>query len=290
LVDAEGGVRVTVKKDAATRAARAGLYLSRGRPGRVLNRDFTFYQGSATVPNSFTGNQILGQPTGGAAAGLIDGIGPPQPGTPCDEPTVLDVQTVFADDGPIFFVTYNNPLSDDIYVFFNTTGFSFGPTGTFSSGPDTIGLALFDFTPPPGVYALKIIRAADRSCFAVRGNVTSTAPPPCLLEANEWVLPGGGGLPNPVGPGPSSLLTEVSGSGFTTCTVSVSVNFVFGVGGFPPTLPTSALTIIDDNRLQFSVDVPSFAGGPAFYSVLVGCADNPGCGAAPEDLLELNDA
>ena len=154
--------------------ARAKLYLERGQNGVVLNREFAFYSGKATQPNSFIGNLILGTTTNGPGANLIDGIGPPiVEREPCEE---IIVESIICDlVGDILTVTFlYNDLPGDIYVLFNTsTGQQLAPvsvTPLLGGGVDVV----FDVTSPPadaGAWTFKTMRlATPKRCFYVKPN------------------------------------------------------------------------------------------------------------------------
>lgn len=158
---------------AANAAARAQLYRERGVNGVVLNREFAFFPGAATIPNSFTGNLVLGGATGGPGANLLDGIGPPILDVePCEDLVVESILCVLIGDTLNVTVTYN-VLPGDIYVLFNTTtGQQLLPVSVVPFGGGAV--ASFDLTSPPadgGSWSFKIMRVANpRVCFFVKAN------------------------------------------------------------------------------------------------------------------------
>jgi len=155
--------------------SRTRLYRERGQNGVVLSRGFSFYSGKPTIPNSYTGNLLLGASTGGPAAYLLEGVVPlveEQVCEPIDIELIACEISVNGGDELRVTVTYNL-LSDDIYILFNTvTGQRLSPTAV---NPDTDTVqAFFNVTSPPadpGPWSFKIMRSSNPGgCFFVQPN------------------------------------------------------------------------------------------------------------------------
>lgn len=255
-------------------AERATLYLGRAQQGTVFNREFNFYPGSATVPNSFTGNQALGATSGGPGAFIINGIGPALVGEACDEPVILVTNVVFGDDNVFIFIEMSNVSPTDTFIIFNANGDAFKASNVSPSGGNWVLTFPDSALLPSGSYALKVIREGDLDCFDIEYNVFNIAGAVCAIDAGAWTFSGGVPFPPVVFPNPRA--TQIVGSGFTTCMISVQVNLLVSVGPSPGTLPVIGLTVINDNLLTFTVDGTT-AGVPSTYEAVVICDDVPGC-------------
>jgi len=253
--------------------ARSKLYLERGQNGVVINREFAFYSGKATQPNSFTGNLILGTGTNGPGANLIDGIGPPiVERQPCEEILVESIVCDLVGDTLTVTVIYN-VLPGDIYVLFNTsTGQQLVPVSVtpIGGGVDVV----FDVTSPPadaGSWTFKTMRVANpKNCFFVKSNCVVVAGSVCLITL--LTLVGDGVPPNPAlfpgNPGTVSL----TGAGFLSGALTVTIPPVFG--GFTP-FTVDLVTIIDDNTMDIDFTSDPFEMGQ--WGVRVELTADPMC-------------
>ena len=253
-------------------AERARLYLSRAQQGTVFNREFNFYPGNATVPNSFTGNQALGASTNGPGAFIINGVGPVLVAEECEEPVIVLTNVVFGDDNVFIFIEMSNILPTDTFIIFNTSGNAFAALSVSPSGGNWVLTFPGSDLLPPGTYALKVIREGDLDCFAVEQNVFNISGGVCLIDAGPWTNPGGIPFFPIFFPGP--IPTEITGSGFTTCTIDVEVISMVAI---VPTLPVIGLTVINDNLLSFTVDGSASFPFGGIYQARVFCTDIPGC-------------
>lgn len=258
---------------ASNDAARAQLYANTAKTGIVFNRELTFYSGSPTTPVSFTGNQALGVSSGGPGAFLINGIGPlVEPVIPCDEPVILNLNLIFADEATIVFVEYTNPLPDDIYVLFSTTGVAYAPFGVGMVGDDITLTFPAGTDLPPGAYSLKILRASDpKNCFTVRRNIIISEAPTCDIEVTGWS--GAGIFPNPpLSPATDDVVVSVTGSGFLSGPLTVTIFPVFfGTAN----LNIDSVTVIDDNNLDVQFDTDPIETGN--YGIRVELTSDPTC-------------
>lgn len=262
-------------------ADRAGLYLGRARPGVVFGQEYSFYSGNPTIPNSFTGNLTLGATVSGPGAFLINGVGPVlMPPESCDEPVLIVQSVVDSPSSLVITIEISNLLPTDTLILFNNFGVALTPSNvqvipgavelTFP-GTDTL---------PAGTYALKAIRDGNPDCFDIQYGVFTNSGDVCLLDAGSW-----GFLMSPFPPvvSPGPVNTRITGSGFTSCTISVEVDLLFAVGPSPATLPVSSLVVVDDNNITFTVDGTAVFT-PSVYEAVVSCDDNPGC----EDTADNN--
>lgn len=267
-------------------ADRARLYLGRAQQGTVLGRSYNFYTGNPTVPTSFTGNLALGATTGGPADFLINGVGPVLvPPETCDEPIVILQNVNEGVTMVVVTIALSNLLPTDTFVLFNSFGNAFSPSD-IQSVPMGVELTFpgTDFL-PSGTYALKVIREGDPECFGIEYGVLTVAGVACTVDATTWTLPGGVPFPPSVFPAPTA--TQLVGSGFLSCTIDVTVERV--AGGGPPTLVVSALIVVDDNTLTFTVDgTPVLPFG--VYEARVSCTDIPGCEDLADNLIVFQPA
>jgi hypothetical protein len=266
---------VTTQNDAATASARAQLYQQTAKIGRVLNRTFAFYNG-APMGNSFTGNQALGVTSGGVGAALINGIGPPLvAAVPCDTPTIFSVVILFLDDNVRLTITYSNPQPDDIFVLFNSAGQSFKGSPPSMTGPNEVEILFPDVDRlPAGVYSLKILRASSpTTCFSVRNNIFLVEGTVCTLAVDGW---SGNGVspfpPPPLIPGETDNVVSVTGSGFLSGPLTVTI---FAILGGPDNLNIASVNVIDDNNLDVQFDADPVQTG--VYAVRVELTDDAAC-------------
>lgn len=261
--------------DAATRAARRHLYLSRAQNGTRLARTLAFYPGSPTIPNSYTGNLILGASSDGPAAHLIDGVGPPVADVvPCDRPLISDVEVDTEGANVTVVVMYANPDPDsDVYLLFSTTSsLSFTPLSVVEGpGLSQVTLTFPDFALfGAGFYSLRIARASDpRTCLDVRGGLINVEGPTCTLEL--LLLEGDGvqGFALPIADGTTDNTVQITGAGFLDGPLTVQI-----VGGdVPQTLNITNENIINDSTLELTFDaVGSEAPDPATGEYVVSVA------------------
>ena len=265
---------MTTQNDSDTAAARARLYLERAQIGQVFARTLAFYSGAPTEPTSFTGNLVLGTHSGGVGAALIDGIGPPiEEVVPCDEPDIFDISVVFGADNVFVTVTYENQLPDDVYILFNTTtGQSFGAV-SFMQTPPTVLITFPDNDDlPPGLYSLKILRADNADCFAVRkGIFIIAAPVVCTINIAGWS--GDGIFPNPfLNPGDTDLTVAVTGTGFLNGPLTVTI---FPVLFATNNLNIDSVIVADDNNLTVQFDADPVETGT--YAIRIELTADPSC-------------
>lgn len=264
---------MTTQNDPNTAAARSQIFLQSARIGRVFNRTFAFYAGNP-VASSFTGNLVLGGTSGGAAAALINGAGPPiVTPIPCDEPTISAVEVTFLPDNVQVVVTYDSPLPDDIYVLFNSGGESFGPLSAIQTGADEVTLLFADDEDlAAGLYSLKILRAADPvNCFSVRRGIFNIESFVCTIAVTGWSGPGISPNP-PLTSGTNDVVASVTGSGFLSGPLTVTI---FPFLGGPSNLNIDSVTVFDDNNLDVQFDTDAVETGS--YAVRVELTADPTC-------------
>ena len=153
---------------------RIAYYQSRKQVGPYLQRLYSFFPGQPTVPNNETANKAIYINNGrGPGDKILNGITPfvPEP-LPCDEVVLTNLSAVFVD--PTLTVTIEwNLLPGDIITLFNTSSGQVLVPSLVT--PILGGLSLeFDMTAPPvtaGLWSLKIARADNLDCFAVRNGI-----------------------------------------------------------------------------------------------------------------------
>lgn len=251
---------------------RAILYLNRAEDDLVFGRPLAFYPGEPTIPNSFTGNLALGANTNGPGAFLLDGIGPPiEIPLDCDEPIIIIDSVVIGDDNLFITVQFSNIEGDDIFVLFGSNGVAYSPSNVQATedgwqltfpDPDLI---------PPGVYNLKVIREGNLECFAISYGVYTQVAPACDIEVTDMV--GDGVFPNPpLSPGDTDATVTISGSGFLSGPLTVTITPFFGG---PNPLNVDSVAVGDDNTLTVQFDADPFQTGT--YGVRVELTSDPTC-------------
>ena len=277
---------MTGPSTASDNASRTQLYLGSAEQGIVFNRKMSFYSGSPTSPTSFTGNQILGVSSNGPGASIINGVGPVLTvPIPCNEVVVESVSFLVFLEPPttILQVSYNAQEDDILVMFIPGTGTRMA--FDFVTVTPGVGLsAKLQSDPPPGTYTLKIMRASDPvGCFYLQPNFYTVEGVVCTIDAGAWTLPGGVPFPPFIfGVGPP-VAVEITGSGFLSCTIGVSVDLA-GFPGPPPTQAVTSLVVVDDNTITFDVSRVGIGGG-ATYEATVFCTDLGGCADVADNTI-----
>ena len=270
---------------------RVAYYRGRVESGAYLNKPLSFYPGAPTVPQSFTGNLIAVGNGNGPGAKILNGIGPAQTEEiPCVDPVITSLMTFSFPAMPDTLgitVLYNVEPGDLLFVFNTSTGQVIYPA---TVSPVAGGFALtFDLTSPPadvGSWTFKVVRAGNPNCFAIRSGVYVVTGTVCSLTADAWTLSGGLPFPELGFLAGTSPVTWITGSGFTGCTLDVTVELFISFNPAPPTLPVIGLTVTNDNLIEFTVDGSGVATN-ATYQAVISCTDIPGCEVSPVNFLSF---
>jgi len=265
---------------------RIAYYQSRKQVGPYLQRLYSFFPGQPTVPNNETANKAIYINNGrGPGDKILNGITPfvPEP-LPCDEVVLTNLSAVFVD--PTLTVTIEwNLLPGDIITLFNTSSGQVLVPSLVT--PILGGLSLeFDMTAPPvtaGLWSLKIARADNLDCFAVRNGIFQFTGAVCAIDAGAWTFPGGVPFGGPVFGAGLPISVEITGSGFLSCPIGVSVDRD-GLGGAPATQTVSSLVVVNDNLITFDVSRDGIMNFGT-YLATVFCTDAPGCSDEADNIL-----
>jgi hypothetical protein len=255
---------------------RIAYYQSREQVGPYLDKLYSFFPGQPTLPNNETANKAIYINNGlGPGAKIINGIKPyVPPALPCDDVIITSLVGNFVDPA-LFLNILWNLLPGDIITLFNTsTGQVLTPVAV---SPIVGGLEVeFDMTLPPataGSWSLKIARAENLDCFAVRSNAFQLISAVCALSvtgigppASPVSPPGPPGFPGGVG-----FFIELTGTGFLTGALTIEV-----INNFFPfnTLVGYGILVINDANLTFLFDGSGVTG---LYGVRVSLTADPTC-------------
>jgi len=263
--------------------ARIAYYQERRQLGAYLGDPLFFYPGASTVPQNATANLIAIGDGNGPGAKILNGIGPVVPVAECDEVVITDLQVAFVDPTLTVNVVYN-VLPGDIITLFNTnSGQVLVPTLVT---PILGGLSLeFDMTAPPvtaGSWSFKIARAENLDCFAVRNGIFQFTGAVCAIDAGAWTYLGGVPFGPVLGAGPP-ISAQITGSGFLSCPIGVSVERD-GMGSAPLNQTVSSLVVVNDNLITFDVSRDGIVNFGT-YLAIVFCTDAPGCSDEADNTL-----
>jgi hypothetical protein len=257
---------------------RIAYYQSRVQVGPYLDKLYSFFPGQPTLPNNQTANKAVYVGDGsGPGAKILNGIHPfVPPVLPCDEVIITDLQIVFPDPALFISIVWNLLPGDIISLFNTSTGQVLAPV---SVSPIVGGLEVeFDMTSPPatgGSWSLKIARATNLDCFAVRNDIFQLTGAVCSLSITDLTSPTGFPVipPGPPGFPGGSFTVDLVGVGFLS---EGPVTVTIGPNLFPPndTIIPTLVTITDDNNMSLDF-TGNFNSG--VYGVTVALTADPTC-------------